>query len=93
MQPTLSNGWPCIYVSTLPLPAIVLTSGILFSLNFYLYLDYGTYQAKVRKSKGVASTPFSKRTKRAGSKRLATPLTVHQLSDEDVPVSMQDDFS
>ena len=45
-----------------------------------------------RKSKGVASTPLSKRTKWAGSKRLATPLTVNQLSDDNVPVSMQDDF-
>ena len=49
-------------------------------------------KAKVRKSKGVASTHISKRTKRAGSKRRVLPLTVHQTNDEDVLVAMQDDL-
>ena len=50
-------------------------------------------KAKVRKLKGVASTPLSKRTKRAGSKKQVIPLTVHQTSDDNVSVAMQDDFS
>ena len=54
-------------------------------------------KATVRKSEGVAaSTPHSKRTKRAGSKRLAAALTVqsqNQSIDEEIAVSIQDDFS
>ena len=51
-------------------------------------------KAKVRKSKGVAAlNPHSKRIVRAGSKRLATPLTVNQSIDEDVAVPIQEDFS
>ena len=37
--------------------------------------------------------PHSKRIVRAGSKRLATPLTVNQSIDEDVAVPIQEDFS
>ena len=38
-------------------------------------------------------TPYSKKTKRADSKRLVTPFTVNQSIDEEVPVSVHEDFS
>ena len=50
--------------------------------------------AKTRKSKGVvALIPHSKRTKKAGSNTLATPLTMNQSNDKEVPVSVHEDFS
>ena len=49
-------------------------------------------KAKVRKIKGASAlTPSSKRTKRAGSDRLAT--TMNQSNDEQVPVAVHQDFS
>ena len=49
-------------------------------------------KAKVRKQKGdSALTPISKRTKRAGSKRLAS--TMNQSIDEQAPVAVHQDFS
>ena len=48
-------------------------------------------KAKVMKAKGVSAlTPISKRTKRAGSKRLAT--TIDQSIDGQAPVAVHQNF-
>ena len=74
----------------------MLTSRILFCLNCStLWHTMAPTMAKVRKTKGVASTaPQAKRTKMAGSEGLAHTVTVqgqYQINGDEVPVTIQDD--
>ena len=93
ISPTLSNWQSRVSFITLPLPALMFTSWVLSLLTF-TYLDImAPTEDNVRKSNRVAAlTLHSKRTKRAGGKRLATPLTVNLSIDEEVPVSVHEDF-